>query len=125
MNKVHEKIKQIRELKNYSREYLANSLGISARAYGKIESGETQLTINRLVEIAKILGVTPEEILGFDASIIFNNGTNQQGGEANNTIYNQTEIKHVQELYEKLLHEKDLRIKSLEEQNALLINKLR
>lgn len=125
MNKVYEKIKQIRELKNYSREYLANLLDISPRAYGKIESGETQLTINRLVEISKILGITPEEILGFDTSIIFNNGTNQQGGEYNNTIYNKTEIKYVQDLYERLLQEKDLRIKTLEEQIALLMNKLK
>lgn len=115
IEKIHEKIRQIRELKNLSQEYIANELGLSIRAYSKIESGETQLTINRLNEISKILAVTPQEILGFDAAVVFNNGNNQQGGKYNNTVYNNTEIKQIQVLYEKLLTEKDLRIKVLED----------
>lgn len=55
------------------------------------------------------MGITPEEILGFDASVIFN----KQGDEANKIIYSQTEVN----VYEKLLQEKDLRIKNLEEEN--------
>ncbi|MCC6180265.1 MAG: helix-turn-helix transcriptional regulator [Bacteroidia bacterium] len=111
---LNEKIRQIRELKNLSQEYMAQELGLSTRAYSKIESGETQLTINRLNEISKILAVTPQEILGFDATIIFNNGNNQQGGKYENTIYHQTEVKLLKELYEKLLLEKDKRISVLE-----------
>ncbi len=105
---VHLKIKQIRELKNISREYMAVQLKISTRAYGKIETGETQLYIERLNEISKALSVTPQEILGFDAGVVFNNVNNQQGGSKYiNTIYHQTEIKQIQILYEKLLAEKE------------------
>ena len=60
------KIKQLRELKNYTQEHMANQMGLSTRAYSKIESGETQLTINRLNEISNILGIEPMEVLGFD-----------------------------------------------------------
>ena len=67
------KIKQIRELKNVSQEFVANQLGLSIRAYSKIETGETQLTINRLNEISKALGVDPIEVLGFDDKQVFNN----------------------------------------------------
>ena len=67
------KIKQIRELKNVTQEYIATQLGLSIRAYSKIETGETQLTINRLNEISKALGVDPIEILGFDDKQVFNN----------------------------------------------------
>jgi transcriptional regulator with XRE-family HTH domain len=67
------KIKQIRELKNVSQEFVATQLGLSIRAYSKIETGETQLTINRLNEISKALGVDPIEILGFDDKQVFNN----------------------------------------------------
>ncbi len=67
------KIKQIRELKNFTQEHIATELGLSIRAYSKIESGETQLTINRLNEISQILGVAPMEILGFDEKQVFNN----------------------------------------------------
>ena len=60
------KLKQLRELKNYTQEYMATELGLSTRAYSKIEAGETQLTINRLNEISRVLGIEPMEILGFD-----------------------------------------------------------
>ena len=66
------KIRKIREIKNYSQDYIAQSLGLSVRAYSKIETGETQLTIKRLNEISGILEVTPMEILGFDEKKIFN-----------------------------------------------------
>ena len=69
------KIKQLRELKNYTQEHMATQLGLSTRAYSKIESGETQLTINRLNEISRILGIEPMEVLGFDHKNIFNNCT--------------------------------------------------
>ena len=67
------KIKQIRELKNVSQEFVATQLGLSIRAYSKIETGETQLTINRLNEISKALGIDPIEVLGFDDKQVFNN----------------------------------------------------
>ena len=67
------KIKQIRELKNVKQEFVANKLGITIRAYSKIETGETQLTINRLNEISEALGVNPIEVLGFDDRQVFNN----------------------------------------------------
>ena len=58
------KIKQIRKLKNFTQEYVAGKLNLSTRAYSKIETGETQLTINRLNEISTILGIEPMEVLG-------------------------------------------------------------
>lgn len=114
LEKVNEKIRQIRELKNISQEHIARGLNISTRAYSKIESGETQLTISRLNEISKIIQVDPKEVLGFNTENIFNNGLYQQGGKAENVIYHQTEIKQVRELYERLLAEKERCIKILE-----------
>ena len=46
---------------------------MSIRAYSKIETGENQLTINRLNEISEALGVNPIEVLGFDERQVFNN----------------------------------------------------
>ncbi len=57
------KLKKIREERHYTQEYIAKKLGISIRAYSKIERGETQLTINRLKEISTILNVSPFELL--------------------------------------------------------------
>lgn len=66
------KIKQIRELKNITQEYVAQQLGLSTRAYSKIETGATQLKINQLNEISAILEVQPMEVLVFDDKKIFN-----------------------------------------------------
>lgn len=104
---IGKKLKHIRELKDYSQEYIAEQLGVSIRAYSKLETGETQLTIGKLYDISDILGVSVQEILGFNTALIFNNNpTHQQGGEY--IAYNNTEIKLVQELYEQqVAHLKD------------------
>ena len=72
---IGKKLKQLRELQGFSQEYMATQLGISTRAYSKIEAEETKLTIDRLNEISEIIGISPQEILGFDSNIIFNNST--------------------------------------------------
>ena len=113
LEKVNGKIRQIRELKNYSQEFIAKELNISIRAYSKIENGDTQLTIKRLNEISKILGVTPHEILGFNADIMFKDKKNYN---SSNIPSYQLDAKLLQELYEKLLAEKDEAIKLLKKQ---------
>ncbi|KAB1063139.1 helix-turn-helix domain-containing protein [Salibacter halophilus] len=108
---VGKKLKHIRELKNYSQEYMAKELGISTRAYSKIESEETQLTIKRLNEISEVVDIDPQEILGFDSKFVFNNNPNQK--ECSYVAYNNTSVDQIQALYEKLLAEKDKRIEEL------------
>ena len=95
------KIKQIRELKNFTQEFVASQLGLTTRAYSKIESGETQLTINRLNEISGILGVEPMEVLGFDDKQVFNN-CKQEGNFGNFGTYNAMSEKLIQQ-YEKTI----------------------
>jgi transcriptional regulator with XRE-family HTH domain len=103
------KLKQLRELKNFTQEYVAQQLGLSTRAYSKIETGETQLTINRLNEIATILGVDPIEALGFDHQNIFNNCT-QEGNIG---------INHIN-LPDKLIEQYEKRIEQLESEVLFL-----
>lgn len=99
------KIKQLRELKNFTQEHMAQQLKLSTRAYSKIETGETQLTINRLNEISAILGINPVEVLGFDDRQIFNNC--QQEGNIG--------INHIN-LPEKLIQQYEETIQSLKQQ---------
>jgi len=103
------KIKQIRELKNITQEHIANQLGLSTRAYSKIETGETQLTINRLNEISKILGIDPIEVLGFDDKKVFN-------------FYKSHDINNVKNinLPEKLIQQYEKTIQVLEDEVSLL-----
>jgi len=106
------KLKQLRELKNYTQEYMAQQLGLSTRAYSKIETGETQLTINRLNEISSILGIDPIEALGFDHQNVFNN-CSQEGNY--NTIG-----KSIYQLPDKLIEQYEKRIEQLESEVLFL-----
>ena len=103
------KIKQIRELKNFTQEYVAQQLGLSTRAYSKIETGETQLTINRLNEISAILEVPPMEVLGFDDKKVFNINHSTGNNGYNNIMYP-----------EKLIQQYEETIQALKEQIAVM-----
>jgi transcriptional regulator with XRE-family HTH domain len=81
MLKIGSKIKKLRELKNYTQEYMAHQLHLSVNGYGKIERNDVDVTIGRLEEIAKILETDVMQILAFDEKMIFN--VNQ----GNNNIY--------------------------------------
>jgi transcriptional regulator with XRE-family HTH domain len=70
-SKVYLNIRKIRELKNLTREYVAEELKMSMSGYGKIERGEVDLTVSKLIEIAKVLGVSTEFIFKFDVSVFF------------------------------------------------------
>lgn len=65
------KIRQLRELRGYSQQYMAQQLGISQRAYSKIERNETQLNWKRIAEIASILDIDPIQLVTFDEARIF------------------------------------------------------
>lgn len=62
-------IKNIRELKNYTQEYMASQLGLTQSGYNKIEKGKTILGHNRLIKIAEILEVCVDDIINFQSSI--------------------------------------------------------
>jgi transcriptional regulator with XRE-family HTH domain len=62
-------IRQYRELRNYSQDYVARQMGISQNAYSKIENGITQLTVNHIKQLAKILEVSLTDLLKDDFEI--------------------------------------------------------
>ena len=69
--KIYKNIKKIRELKNITREYIAGELGMSTSGYGKIERGEVDLTVTKIIRIAAILNVSVSFIFNFDVNQIF------------------------------------------------------
>jgi len=72
---IYSQIKSIREIKNYTQEYMAHELDISQAAYHKIESGKTQLTYGKLQRIAEIFKVGVDGIMGFDLDAYIENLT--------------------------------------------------
>ncbi|MFD0794596.1 helix-turn-helix domain-containing protein [Mucilaginibacter litoreus] len=59
-------IRSRREEMNYTQEYLAAKLNISQNAYSKIELGYTKITVERLFQIAEILGAELTELIMAD-----------------------------------------------------------
>lgn len=94
------KIKRLRELKNFTQDFMAEQLKVSQSAYSKLEIGETEITYKRLAQIAEILQLKPEEIANFSESMVFNVMHNQNG--QNGLVINQTTLTTSEkELYER------------------------
>jgi transcriptional regulator with XRE-family HTH domain len=111
---VGQKIKILREMKNYTQDFMAKQLGISQRNYSSIEQGAISLTIDRLFEISQILGVTVNTILDFDQSKIFNIYNNKQVNGVTDTVIYGGIDDNEKKLYIQLIEEKDKRIEQLE-----------
>jgi transcriptional regulator with XRE-family HTH domain len=59
MKSIGKKIKEARLIKDICQEYMAIQLGITQAAYSKIENGQTQITVIRLLNICRILEIDP------------------------------------------------------------------
>ena len=65
MDPTYSNIKKIRIKKGFSQQTMANKMNIVVSAYGKIERGQTKLTIERLKQIAQILKMDAGEIMEY------------------------------------------------------------
>jgi len=114
MNKeIGFKIRQLRELKGFSQEYMAEKLAISQRAYSKLERNETKADWNRISEIAAVFEMDPMDLVSFDDNLIFNNCT--QSGKFNN---------FVNQFPEKLIEQYEQQIKRMEDEILFLRDQL-
>jgi len=121
MRKTALKIKQIREYNNYSQKYMADQLSISQPAYARIENGVTSLNEEKIRKIAEILNVDLEKLLSNDELTlnIQNNTLND-----NSSIIKELNSKQ-NELYERLLSEKDRTIQHLKNEVKSLIENMK
>ncbi|NLA25332.1 MAG: helix-turn-helix transcriptional regulator [Bacteroidales bacterium] len=112
----HGRIKSIRESKNLTQEHIANKLNISQRAYSSIENGKTQLTVDRLFEIADALQVSVGTLMSSDSqSVYYNNFNNHSTHNNGNLVFNQDTFNEQKKLYERLLQAKEDEIIYLKE----------
>ncbi len=81
-------IKKIRETKGISQEYMAMELGISQSTYTKVERGEVNLYVDRLLKIAKILDVGLAKIFDESALNSFNVNTYDTSTNYNQVVEN-------------------------------------
>lgn len=74
---VHNKIRTLREINQWSQEEMAEKLAMSVSGYAKIEQGQSSLNLDKLSQIAKIFNIDMIELIATqDKSFFFSIGDN-------------------------------------------------
>lgn len=126
MEKIIEKIAQQRNKKGYTYENMAHELDITPAAYRKIETGETKLSVERLMKISEILGEDLSNLLDINNKNTIHSLSNEGNGNGYVEIINNDYkdiIKDIKEAYDKLIQSKDDQIAMLKEQISFLKEK--
>ncbi|URM39021.1 helix-turn-helix domain-containing protein [Flavobacterium anhuiense] len=122
-NHIGRKISRIRELRDMKQEALAQALGTNQQAISILENSET-IDEDKLIAIAKALGVTAEAIKNFSEEGVinyfntFNESPNNYFG-LNNCTFNPLDklmetVEENKKLYERLLQAEKDKIEYLE-----------
>jgi len=116
-----QKLRILREFRNYSQAHIACKLGISQNAYSRIENNQTKLTAERLQKLADVLGVPPEELLSDKDPVIHFSCTRYETASGGEEERYQKLIENTRQHFTQVICSKDERIAYLENE----INSLR
>jgi transcriptional regulator with XRE-family HTH domain len=110
--KLGNKIKKMRELREYTQDDMAEKLAMSQSGYSKIELDETDVPFSRLVQISKVLEVSLSDLINFDEGklLMSNNNLHEQ---SQGFVFNQGIAQNERKQYE-------ARIEDLKQENERL-----
>ncbi|RDF02213.1 XRE family transcriptional regulator [Aggregatibacter aphrophilus] len=130
---VNEKIRTIREIRNWSQEDMAEKMNMSKNGYAKIERGETKLNLHKLEQIANIFNIDVLELIKNDDKnvLFFMNDHNANYYGSNENLTSEIDrlkltISHKDELLKQrdlVIEQKDSEISALKEIISLLKSK--
>nr|WP_315238422.1 helix-turn-helix transcriptional regulator [uncultured Flavobacterium sp.] len=112
-------ISRIRELRGMKQGALADAIGTSQQTISSIETSET-VEFEKLVQIAKALGVTVEAIENFSEESVFNyfntyyDSSSNNGPQGTGNTCNFNPLDKVVELYERLVQAEKDKVEYLE-----------
>lgn len=72
---IGNKVKKLRELRNYTQQYMADRLAMTSAGYSKIERDEVSITFDKLEKISEILDIPLNKLIEFDDKAFFQNAT--------------------------------------------------
>ncbi len=128
---IHEKIRTMREINQWTQEEMAEKLDMSANGYAKIERGKTKLNLEKLEQIANILQVDFVELLTNNDKSLFWVGDNTNSQVSNYLGTNEVmaieleKMKTIVSHKDEIIKQKDKELLALHEIIALLKEKLR
>jgi transcriptional regulator with XRE-family HTH domain len=134
---VRDKIRLLRSSRKWSREYLAEQLGMSSNGYGALERGDSEFTLDKLEKLSELFEMSLNDLVDVTEKNIatFTNHDCKHQGNAQfqiNHVYSSEylEIKHelekqilINEMQHKSISEKDEQIVSLRKIIELLEQK--
>lgn len=120
--KIGSKIKQLRELKQLTQDFMAHELKVTQSTYSTYEKEDSDLPISKITKIAEIFQIPLEELLNFDSTKIFTHHgdiSHSGGGNANNAgdsiINNYSFPDEIKQLYEDKIKLQEALLKAKEE----------
>ncbi|MCC7333207.1 MAG: helix-turn-helix transcriptional regulator [Flavobacteriales bacterium] len=102
MNNIGAKIRQIREIKGLSQDYVATELGISQPSYARLEKEDERISIIRLINIAEILKTSVAELINEKAGKVINQQNSENPSAYVDTVIN-ADKEHIQTLKEEIV----------------------
>ena len=115
---VHDKIRVMREINQWSQEEMAEKLAMSANGYAKIERGQSSLSIDKLKQIAQIFNIDMVDLIANqDKTFFFSIGDNNVNSHNLNSM---DKFQLLLDAKDELLKQKDKEIEALKEIIALL-----
>jgi transcriptional regulator with XRE-family HTH domain len=113
---IGQKIQKLRELKNFTQEYMAEQLKMSQANYSRLENDNIGLSVDKLQIIAQILEVSPSDLMAFDEKMVFNiSNNNFKNGLKELNVHSPSISSQERALYEQ-------QIQSLKSENEHLRN---
>ncbi len=92
---IQEKIRLMRNAKNWSQEEMANKLGMSVNGYANIEHGTTDLHVKKIKKIAKIFEIDLMELLNFgEKGFVCLIGIGDNNSCNDNKVFNNSNPQH-------------------------------
>jgi len=77
--KLAVKLRMLREMNNYTQEYVAQVLDISPNTYSLLEKGQSAITINRMEKLADLYQLDLGDLLRLSDQNIFHHITHSNG----------------------------------------------
>lgn len=123
---IYEKIKMMREMNQWTQEEVAEKLGMSTTGYAKIERGQTNVSVEKLKQIAQIFNINIAQLLDDNEKLVIcsigdnhSNYNNYFGMNEKLIAQNEKQQLEIQ-LKDELLKQKDAEITALKELIELL-----
>ena len=114
------KIKLLREVHNYTQDYVAEFIDVAQNTYSLMEKGETKLTVDRLEKLAKLYKMELVDMIRLNEQTYIHTITHSQGVCSQHVTINHQMPEEERELYKSTIE----RLERENEKLHKLIDKL-